>query len=169
MIPGLYISHNVLTKEECSSILDEVNLGSWRLDLNRRTQHYGVRYDYKTRGLSYDVDLIKGSVVERITTALLPIWSSLSKNTIGNVIVNEYTRGQKIAKHIDSPKFGDVVMTLSLGASATMVMTSSDEQVIPIELHSGTVVALTGLARSQYSHQILPLKDTRVSITFRSI
>ena len=169
---GLIYLKSPLSNDDCISILNEIDSSKtgWSNDLDRRTQHYGVRYDYKTKKIVNDAPPIIGSSVQRCINYFEPWFKHFSNNReIVNVIVNEYTSGQKISKHIDSKQFGDVVMTFSLGDSADMIMRRGNE-IYTLTLNSGDIVILTGQSRYEWTHEIkstTKIGFRRVSITFR--
>jgi len=169
---GLYLTDNYLPPEMCEEILNSIDKGTWRNDLDRRTQHYGVRYDYKSKKLMSDVEEIKGSVIENCIELLNPTFQYLSGGlNIENVIVNEYKSNQRISAHTDSNKFGPVVMTLTLGDTTDMIFTKNHEK-FTVSLKSGTVVALTGSSRYEWKHETKSVSDKnfrRVSVTVRSV
>jgi alkylated DNA repair dioxygenase AlkB len=169
MIKGLTILKNIIPedcgnkKEPCQKcyihVLDTYN---WRIDLKRRTQHYGARYDYITRKLVYDVQpfppLIQ-NFADYISDIIKP----------NQCIVNEYTVGQLIGPHIDSKLFGPIVVTISLGSTMIMKMSKGEESHL-FTLEGGDMVILKEEARYEWKHELLPNKESRrISLTFRTI
>jgi alkylated DNA repair protein (DNA oxidative demethylase) len=155
--------------------IKELDKMPWSDALNRRTQQYGARYDYKSRKLVYDVEpLSVCPMLDKVAKELNPRLQSVtgdSKLVFDKCIVNEYLAKQRITAHTDSPIFGPVVMTVSLGSSATMLMTLAKHEPYRIVLNHGDLVTLTGEARTRWKHEILPGsgKDfRRVSLTFRT-
>jgi len=84
-----------VTDEEAARIVTSIDAMPWSAELRRRVQHYGYKYDYKTR-----------SIDESMRTKLLPPWAvSLGNRLVkrglfpqvpDQVIVNEYLPGQGI-------------------------------------------------------------------------
>lgn len=99
-ISGLTYISDFISVQEQYFLLGQIDQQPWLMDLKRRVQHYGYKYDYKARTVSNDAYL-----------GLLPDWlSSISQklhndNTFPSVpdqaIVNEYLPGQGISAHID--------------------------------------------------------------------
>ena len=101
------------------------------------------------------------------------------------VIVNEYQPGQGIAPHVDRNCFGPTVATLSLGDSWPMEFTrvrryAAHEEQVKLVLNVGSILVLTGEARSTWMHGIAKRKTDgrasnrrarrrRVSVTFRTM
>lgn len=50
-IPGLRLIQNVLTPEQHDHLVTVIDQQPWLTDIRRRVQHYGYRYDYKSRSV----------------------------------------------------------------------------------------------------------------------
>jgi alkylated DNA repair dioxygenase AlkB len=121
MIPGLRYVANVLSLEGEQDLIAAIDSGSnWSSVLRRRVQHYGYRYNYRTR-----------SIDETMRATPFPDWlatlaeklmrSSVLSFRADQAIVNEYLPGQGIARHVDcEPCFGPEVGSLSLGSGCEM-------------------------------------------------
>lgn len=85
-----------------------------------------------------------------------------------SVTVNEYQPGDGIPAHIDAPRAGRVITVLSLGAPATMVFalkgTATKYSVV---LPPRSIAQMRGEIRDIWTHEILPVADTRYSVVFR--
>jgi hypothetical protein len=46
---GLTYLENYILGDEADRFVQEIDAAPWRTDLKRRVQHYGYRYDYKSR------------------------------------------------------------------------------------------------------------------------
>lgn len=84
------------------------------------------------------------------------------------VAINKYKKGQKISAHIDKPVSGPIVTILSLGSVSTMVF-KKDNQHISQTLLPRSIVQMKGEIRDTWTHEILPVPNTRYSIIFRSL
>lgn len=84
------------------------------------------------------------------------------------VAINEYQKGQKIGPHIDKPISGPIVTILSLNSNATMVFKKKGESDIVQELYPRSLIQMKGDIRDNWTHEILPVKDLRISLIFRS-
>lgn len=174
---GFHYVPNFLTRKECEYLTTALSAQEWRTDLKRRTQHYGIRYDYSSRSLKFDVPSIESSVLAPLVKFLNPFFqdfinksSASRKFPISQIIVNEYLPGEKISPHIDAPCFGPVVMTITLGTAAYFVMTQNGVR-FEIKPAEGDLIILSDEARYKWKHETLPFKKEgrRISITFRSI
>ena len=175
---GLTYIPNFLNKEEIELLIKSINNEKWMTDLKRRVQHYGYKYNYKSR--SVDRSMYIGE---------LPIWSLdvISKFekyinfTPDQLIINEYEPGQGIASHIDcQPCFGDTILSVSLGHCLMDFMNIRNKKKESLFLETGSLLILSGEARYEWTHGIVPrksdivnfvkvLRELRISMTFRKV
>jgi hypothetical protein len=130
--------------------------------------NYGSNnYDSIYFGERYKKDSI--FIPDWISELFLPLINAnlISENPFG-IAINEYKKGQKIAAHIDKPISGPIVTILSLNSSATMVFKRKGNDNINIDLTARSIVQIKDEIRNDWTHEILPVKDTRISIIFRS-
>lgn len=180
-IVGLKYIVDFIDHDTHDQILSQVDASPWLSDLKRRVQHYGYKYDYKSRIINYSMRI-----------GPLPVWAEklavqlcqrgLMKEMADQLIVNEYLPGQGIANHVDCvPCFTDTIASLSLGSSCVMNFTNKQtEQSIPIWLEPRSLVVLQDEARYAWTHGIASRKSDpfqgrtiqrsrRVSLTFRKV
>ena len=182
-IHGLYYYNGFLDDRTQDALIGYIDAMPWRTDLERRVQHYGWRYDYRTRTVTPDMDL--GPLpdwVEEVATRLYTE-TRLFDRVPDQAIVNEYQPGQGIALHADRQCFGDTVATLSLGDDWEMRLRpvgarARDDR--RIMLTRGSLLLLTADSRSRWMHGIdkrrtersaIGQRDRRrrVSLTFRTM
>jgi len=181
IIPGLSYIPDFIDAQEEKELLRQIASNEWLVDLKRRVQHYGWKYDYKKRAIDYSMFLGElphwtGYVAKRLYdrghTTDLP----------DQVIVNEYKPGQGIANHVDcEPCFGDSIVSLSLGSACIMnLINLATKEKIEIVLAPRSAVVIKDESRYKWSHGIPPrLADTinneyikrnlRISMTFRKV
>lgn len=183
-INGLKIYFDFISKDEEKELLSNIERTEWLLDLKRRVQHFGYKYDYKRRRI--DSSLYIGE---------LPIWLTHLCNRLreqqlitfmpDQAIVNEYIDDQGIAPHIDcEPCFGDTIISISLSGPCVMnfqkELSAKDDQKIPLFIPPRTLVVMTGESRFNWHHGIPPRRtdkfnqqihkrQRRVSVTFRKV
>ncbi len=180
-VTGLRYVPNFIDQGRHDQLLKQIDSEPWLDDLKRRVQHYGYRYNYKSR-----------SVDPSMRIGPLPIWANVlgvmlvERGFISEqpdqVIVNEYMAGQGIANHIDCvPCFSDTVISLSLGSPCVMEMTNKRTgEIIPLLLEPRSLVILQEDARFVWTHGIparksdkigdrLITRRRRVSLTFRKM
>ena len=56
-IDGLYYFYGFLDEHAQRALIECIDAQPWRTDLERRVQHCGWRYDYRTRPVTSDMDL----------------------------------------------------------------------------------------------------------------
>ena len=170
-----------ITEKEEARLLFLIDSSPWITDLKRRVQHYGYRYDYRSRNIDYSMFL-----------GVLPRWAEyfslelfkcgLMPSIADQVIVNEYLPGQGISPHIDcTPCFEDSIVSISLGSSCVMnLIHPQDGKQIDVALPNRSVISLCDEARYHWQHGIKPVKSDlindvrvprsrRVSLTFRKV
>jgi alkylated DNA repair dioxygenase AlkB len=180
-IIGLTYIPNFLSEETERKLISSINSEIWLSDIKRRVQHYGYKYDYKSRRIDYSMFL-----------GNLPLWAEpiayklFSKDLITEIpdqmIVNEYLPGQGIANHVDcEPCFKETIVSISLGSSCVMdFIRLNDKLKKSLLLERRSVVVLTGEARHLWSHGIIGRKvddykglqiprSNRISMTFRKV
>jgi len=180
-VGGLQYIPDFISQETHDQLLTEIDRQPWLTELRRRVQHYGFRYDYKSRSVNYSMRIGELPEWARAVGAAL-VEQRLFPAMPDQVIVNEYQPGQGIKDHIDcEPCFTDTVASLSLGSRCIMVFTEkATKRVVPVLLEPRSLVVLTGPARYEWMHGIPPRKSDevgrhsikrarRVSLTFRQV
>jgi len=180
-IGGLTYIPNFITKDQEDDLLRSLDKQEWLNDLKRRVQHYGYKYDYKSRSIN------KESYLGKLPKWLSPIQEQLIKQSIfqakpDQAIINEYEPGQGISPHVDCiPCFGNVIASLSLISGATMQFINfNTKEKQGIYLKPRSLIVLSDAARYNQQHSIPARKSDRVdgnklirkrrvSITFRNI
>lgn len=176
---GLIIIPNFIDELEEFALLDTIDSSLWNDSMARRVQHYGWRYDYKSRRI--DPNSYLGPLpgwAQTIATRLFE--DGLVPELPDQVIVNEYVVMQGISKHIDCAEcFKGPIVTLSLNETWEMVFSRrhrGDEQKYKVLLPNRSVAVLDGESRSKWSHEIAKKRTDegiprgrRVSITFRKV
>ena len=182
-ICGLCYFYGFLGEHAQHALIEYIDTKPWQTDLERRVQHYGWRYDYRTRTVTSDMDL--GPLPNWVADIASRLYSEtkLFDQVPDQAIVNEYRAGQGIALHADRQCFGDTVATLSLGDDWEMRLrpvrgTAKEDR--RIMLARGSVLILTGDSRSRWMHGIDKRRtersasgqrdrQRRLSLTFRTM
>lgn len=179
-IEGLQYIPNFITEDEENELIDFIDSQEWDTSLSRRTQHYGWRYDYKSKKL--DISNYLGELPDIFKTlGEKLVEEKLIDFLPQQVIVNEYVSGQGIGAHTDSPVFGEYIVSISLLSAVPMVFVNrnrTDTQTLVLERRCA--LSMSGKARHEYTHQIngrhtdilgergRVRRSRRVSITFRT-
>lgn len=174
-IPGLRYIREYITLDEESNLVRFIDDMPWITELKRRVQHYGYKYDYKSRVIDQSYSLGE-----------LPCWLDILCNKLcddhifngkpDQIIVNEYMPGQGIAPHIDCiPCFSDTICSLSLASPCVMDLIKQDINKA-ITLQPRSLLVFQNEARYQWHHGIQPRKSDnsvkrqrRISLTFRKV
>ena len=178
---GLQYIPNFISPQEQDTLLQQIDTQPWTGDLKRRVQHYGYRYNYKSRAIALSMYL--GELPDWAAKIAARIYQENYINDIPDqVIVNEYQPGQGISQHVDCRScFTDTIISLSLGSSCMMdfrCVASTEKKSLFLE--PGSLLVLKDEARYQWMHAIPPRKidkletkkiprNRRVSLTFRKV
>lgn len=175
-IPGLtYISNYISLRHE-EELLKLIDAQSWNVELKRRTQHYGYKYDYTAKFIDPSYHL--GDIPDWINELCYQLCSkSIFIAKPDQVIINEYTPGQGIVSHIDCvPCFGGTICSLSLASGCIMDLTNDSGTKKAIYLERRSLLILQGDARYKWKHGIAARKSDngvkrqrRISLTFRKV
>ncbi|MGX6960352.1 MAG: alpha-ketoglutarate-dependent dioxygenase AlkB [Rickettsia endosymbiont of Pentastiridius leporinus] len=175
IIPGLKYIAEYITMEQESKLVELIDNNLWINELKRRVQHYGYKYDYRSRSINQSYYL-----------GALPEWLQILCNILykqnifyeipDQVIINEYMPGQGIASHIDCvPCFSDTICSLSLSSSCVMELTNNKVKHF-ITLKPRSLLIFKNEARYKWKHGIIARKsdnkiarDRRISLTFRKV
>lgn len=166
MLHGLAYTEEWMTKEYEAKVLADIDLAEWSERISRRTQHYGRRYDYNDKRLH-----AAPVMLDRLQRVADSLEKTLSIR-FNQCIVNEYTEGQGIAQHVDSPLFGNTIATVTLNDSVVLTLQRGNEHRL-ITLNPRSLLVLSGESRYTWSHGIQRVHTTshgyrRVSLTYRS-
>jgi alkylated DNA repair dioxygenase AlkB len=135
----------------------------------RRTAHFGWLYGYE----SWQVE--PGPAMPDF---LLPLRARCAElmgeppERLVEALLSEYTPGATIGWHRDAPTFGPKVVGVSLASSCRMrfqLGKGEERRTYDQELLPRSAYVLAGEARSAWQHSIPAVKQTRYSITFRTL
>ena len=180
-VPGLEFREEFISLREEIAIVQTLDTAPWSCELSRRVQHYGFKYDYKSRRIDESMHIGKlpdwlHELAERLHQA------QFFDEAPDQVIVNEYLPGQGISPHIDcQPCFGDTLVSLSLCSTCTMdfIHAETGEQQ-PVFLPRRSIAVLKGDSRYCWKHAIAKrrqdvhdgqifIRQRRISLTFRKV
>lgn len=181
-IEGLRYMPGFLTTKEELHLLTEIDAEPhWSNALRRRVQHYGYRYDYRSRAIDSSMRAAEFPAWLRKLAHQLVVDRLMSQEP-DQAIVNEYLPGQGICQHVDcEPCFGPEVVSISLGSDCEMRFVHVEErQEASLRLAQASALVLSGPARYAWTHGIAARRTDRfgghpvarrrrVSITFRRV
>ncbi|MBC8099593.1 MAG: alpha-ketoglutarate-dependent dioxygenase AlkB, partial [Armatimonadetes bacterium] len=145
LISGLTYTSNFLSLDEQTALLAQIDDMPWLNELKRRVQHYGYRYDYRSRTINEDMRL--GALPGWLDTLTLHLYErGVTPERAEQVIVNEYAPGQGIGVHVDcEPCFGDVIVSLTLMSGCVMDFRHRhSSQHLPLWLAPGSMLVMQG-------------------------
>ncbi|MDQ2660316.1 MAG: alpha-ketoglutarate-dependent dioxygenase AlkB [Actinomycetota bacterium] len=136
----------------------------------RLTRHFGVGYDFDTRG-TVEVEPVPEHLLDlRERAAQL---SGVEPESFVEALVSFYPPGATIGWHKDVLAFGGVVVGISLGSHCVMrfqrTAAGGERRVFEQPLAPRSAYVLTGAARWTWQHSIPPVADDRWSVTFRQL
>ena len=136
----------------------------------RLTRHFGVGYDFDTRGTVE---------VEPVPEYLLNLrersaeFGGAPPESFAEALVSYYPLGATIGWHKDVLAFGGIVVGVSLGSACVIrfqrTAAGGERRVFEQPLAPRSAYVLTGAARWTWQHSIPPVTDARWSITFRQL
>lgn len=177
-VSGLCYFPEFISNDEEINLLESVDTGEWSNELKRRVQHYGYKYNYKSRTIGEEDKLGElpewvSTIVEKLQGTSHPLKqnsSSIWPKNPDQLIVNEYLPGQGISAHVDSKVFEDTIISISLGSNAVMEFSPTkavgekDTSKVTFVLERCSAVLLFGDARYLWKHAIPARKtDKKVS------
>lgn len=108
-------------------------------------------------------------LVERIAGHLM-----IPVNAIAQFLITEYPVGSVINWHRDAPPF-ETIVGISLLSACTFKLRPQDKMhqtrkaTIPLHVKRRSMYSMTGKAKNEWQHCTAPVKNTRYSLTFRTI
>jgi alkylated DNA repair dioxygenase AlkB len=173
-LPGLrYLSNFISAAEEAelSRTIETLPLERFQFRQylgNRRVCAFGHRYDFTHQALASAPPLPEFLEKLRVRVA---DFAGLRPEAIAQEQVLEYASGAGIGWHRDKPQF-DIVVGVSLGAPAVMRFRRREgdkwiRAAQPLEPRS--IYVMSGAARHDWEHSIVPQAELRYSLVFRSL
>lgn len=174
VVPGLRLMDDFLSpQEECSLV---ARLGREALSPFRFQGWEGKRL---TASFGYSYDFERGRIAEAppLPDWLLPLraragnFAGLDPESLRQALLVRYDPGAGIGWHRDRPQF-DKVIGISLGSAVLLrlrrrVGAGFERCAVPLAPRS--IYLLDGVVRREWEHSIVPVPETRYSITFRSL
>jgi alkylated DNA repair dioxygenase AlkB len=140
-------------------------------EAKRRFASFGMDYSFNQRKLNPGNPIpesFKWLVHKVIAYAGLP------PDSIGELLVLEYPPGAMINWHRDAPPF-DIIIGISLLTDCVFRLRPTDKSkqgrhaVISLPVKRRSIYVMRGPARTDWQHSTSPVKDTRYSITLRTL
>jgi alkylated DNA repair dioxygenase AlkB len=138
---------------------------------NRKVASFGYDYSFADRKLS------KGKEIPAMFNFLLgrvALKIGVAIEDFAELLVTEYPTGSVINWHRDAPPF-DIIAGISLAADCKFrlrpheKMKQNRSSIISFTAERCSLYVMKDEARSEWQHSISPLKQTRYSITLRTL
>ena len=174
LLAGLDYRDEFITRDEETALigqLEALDLSPFRFHGwtgNRKTQSFGWRYDFDDASFSPTEPIPQWLQPLRGKAAAL---AEVAPEDIVHVLAARYDPGAGIGWHKDRSVFGKVV-GVSLSSPAILRFRQRDGATfkrfsLPVEPRSAYL--LSGEARHDWEHRIVPGEELRFSITFRTL
>jgi DNA oxidative demethylase len=134
----------------------------------RRVVQFGWRYGFDRGGLQETAAIPRELLPLRARVAA---WAGWKSGELTEALVTEYTSGATIGWHRDAPAFG-LVAGVSLGSACRFRFrrgTPGSWQTYERLLAPRSAYLMTGAARAEWQHSIPAVRETRYSVTFRTV
>jgi alkylated DNA repair dioxygenase AlkB len=138
---------------------------------NRKVASFGYDYSFTNRKLSEgkripgEFDFLLRKVAEK---------TGVNATDFAELLVTEYPPGSVINWHRDAPPF-DIIAGISLLSDCIFRLRPQEKtkqtrsNIISLPLERRSLYIIQGPSRSEWQHSIAPVKETRYSITLRTL
>jgi alkylated DNA repair dioxygenase AlkB len=138
---------------------------------NRKVASFGFDYSFTNRKLAKGKEIPPGfnALIGKVAEKLF-----LESGDFSELLVTEYPPGSVINWHRDAPPF-DLIAGISLLSDCIFRLRPQEKtkqtrsNVISFPVQRRSLYILQGPARSEWQHSISPVKETRYSITLRTL
>ncbi|HUQ66834.1 MAG TPA: alpha-ketoglutarate-dependent dioxygenase AlkB [Flavitalea sp.] len=140
-------------------------------EAKRKFASFGMDYSFTHRKLKRGNPIPDRLIhlVEKVSNHL-----ALPPASIGELLILEYPPGAAINWHRDAPPF-DIIIGLSLLSNCVFKLRPHDKNkqgrnsIISLPVGRRSLYVMRGPVRSEWQHSTAPVKDTRYSITLRTL
>ncbi|CAB4419817.1 unnamed protein product [Rhizophagus irregularis] len=167
-ISGLILYENLLTHEQQNELINGIIEANY---FDNSESNQAMCFGTLPSFLLNVVEIISH------TPGLFPDGIQNRKPLFDQSIINLYKPGEGITSHVDLPRFEDGIVVISLLSSCDIQNTG---ETIPVILRPGSVLALSGSSRYNWTHGIEEneidevgdekiIRNIRVSVTLRKM
>lgn len=140
-------------------------------EAKRKVASFGQDWSFERRELSKGKDIPAAfrPLIKKVAGHL-----SLPPEAFGELLVTEYPAGAVINWHRDAPPF-DLIAGISLLSDAVFRLRPHQKEkqgrgsVISFPVQRRSLYVMAGPSRTEWQHSIAPVKQTRYSITLRTL
>lgn len=161
---GVQVVENFIGESKADRLfvrLEELFRGAYKP--GRYVKRFGSVKSYGGNVVSRTIPSYLESIVDEL------VFADICKPP-DHVTVNLYIpKGSTIPYHIDNKESGEVIIILSIGSEAKMLLRkySNKKEVQEVILPKNSLLILSGEARWDYEHTVAPLENRRYSLVFR--
>jgi alkylated DNA repair dioxygenase AlkB len=174
---GFHYYPDFLTEEEEASLIREIknhplhNFNFQGFEAKRKIASFGFDYNFNKRNLTRgkEIPVAFTSLIEKVAHHL-----SIPSNDFAELLLTEYPEGSVINWHRDAPPF-ELIAGISLLSDCTFRLRPHDKakqnrtSTLSFQVKRCSLYVISGIARSDWQHSISPVKQTRFSITLRTL
>jgi alkylated DNA repair dioxygenase AlkB len=174
---GFYYLPNFLSVQEESALvksIQNITLHTFTFqgfEAKRKVASFGFDYSFDHRQLKKGRPIPSAflPLIRKVSTCL-----SIVETDFVEVLVTEYPAGSVINWHRDAPPF-DIIVGISLEEDCVFKLRPYDKNkqgkksVVSVPVQRRSLYVLKGEAREAWQHSIAPVKNTRYSITLRTL
>jgi alkylated DNA repair dioxygenase AlkB len=135
----------------------------------RQVLHFGTGYAYEERATRPAPPIPDWLEPLR---ACAEQWTGIAASSFAELLVTRYPPGAGIGWHRDAPVFGPIVVGVSLRAPCVLRFrraAGTAWERTDVTLPARSAYVLRGRARAGWQHAIPPVRETRYSITLRTL
>jgi alkylated DNA repair dioxygenase AlkB len=175
--PGFDYYPEIISREEELKLLldiEQLELKTFHFqgyEARRKTASFGYDWSFEKRELSRgsEIPVTFTWLIERVALKL-----SVDHRQFSELLVTEYPVGAVINWHRDAPPF-EMIAGISLSTDCTFKLRPYDKSkqgrqaVISVPVQRRSLYVIKDEARRDWEHSISPVKQTRYSITLRTL
>lgn len=178
VLPPRFLYHpDFITAEEEAALMEiigGIEVHPFRFqgyEAKRKVASFGYDWSFEKQQLSRGKEIPRAfdPLLEKLAARL-----SMSREHFAELLVTGYPPGAVINWHRDAPPF-DLIAGISLLADCTFRLRPYEKQkqgrrsVISFPVQRRSLYVMQGEVRTDWQHSTLPVKETRYSITLRSL
>jgi alkylated DNA repair dioxygenase AlkB len=159
---------------ELFNLIKNINLHNFNFQgfkANRKVASFGYDYSFDNGKLTKgkEIPATFDFLIEKVSKQV-----AIPPNEFAELLVTEYSPGTVINWHRDAPPF-DLIAGISIIADCTFRLRPQDKakqgrsSVISFPVKRRSLYIIQGPARTHWQHSITPVKETRYSITLRTL
>jgi len=175
--PGFSYHPDFITEQEESDLCAKIqgielnNMIFQGFEAKRKTASFGYDYSFDKRKVSKgkEIPQIFDFLIEKVARHL-----SIKPLVFEELLITEYPPGSVINWHRDAPPF-DIIAGISLLSDCVFRLRPHEKakqnrsNIISFPVRRRSLYIISGEARSEWQHSIAPVKETRYSVTLRTL